>query len=311
MGPPDSLIEASVEVYHWDGPDDGTLADPDDLFRLMSIVVPDWEWGPQWLTMHLDVPKTKREETYETRTHYGDLDVHLQISMPAGALELTFAAPAQYVNLGNGLRLVTEVSEETSERVDYSARMYAPTIQGSTAPAVLRFNQLVYELVSGHVEQFREWLDDGQLPEFGPWYAYIDYMVLHAEGGVISIRFIVDTYFGGAHPNNQSSVLNYDLVSGKAINLADLFEPGADYLGALSAYCRRDLEDRDLLEFEDGVLPRPENYRSWNISPEGLVINFDAYQVGPYAMGAQRVVVPYSALESILRADDPIAAVRE
>jgi len=37
-----------------------------------------------------------------------------------------------------------------------------------------------------------------------------------------------------------------------------------------------------------------------------LGINFDAYQVGPYAAGPQYVLVPYSALKDVINPDGPV-----
>ena len=308
-GPPDSIVKASIQVYNMDSAEDGTLAAPDDLFRLMALIAPEWEWGPQWLALHLQRPKTKRQETYVVETHYRDLDVRLKVSMPWGALELTFAGPDPGLDVGNGMRLITQTSEETNVQAGFTAMTYAPYIQDVTDQIAARFNQRVYDLVTSRSAQGREWLGE-DLPGVGPRSTSIDYMVSYAEQGVISIRFIVDSYLGGAHPSSQSMVLNHDLNSGREIQLGDLFNEGSDYLGVLSAYCRRDLEDRNLLMFEDGVLPTPQNYQSWNISPQGLVINFDEYQVGPYAMGAQTVVIPYDALAAIVRPDGPFASVR-
>jgi hypothetical protein len=55
--------------------------------------------------------------------------------------------------------------------------------------------------------------------------------------------------------------------------------------------------------FADGALPKPENYARWSITKKGLLFTFDPYQVGPYAAGAQYVIVPYTALKSIARPD--------
>jgi hypothetical protein len=43
-----------------------------------------------------------------------------------------------------------------------------------------------------------------------------------------------------------------------------------------------------------------ENYRNWNITPDGLMITFDEYQVAPYAAGPQTVTVPYSELRGLI-----------
>jgi hypothetical protein len=129
------------------------------------------------------------------------------------------------------------------------------------------------------------------------------------------VQFDVGSYYqGAAHPNSNTEVLNYDLKNGKQLKLADLFKPGAKYLQTLSTYCIADLKkqskDKGTELFEDqikeGAGPTAKNYESWTITRRGLGINFDSYQVGPYAAGPQFVMVPYSALKEIIKPDGPI-----
>jgi hypothetical protein len=59
-----------------------------------------------------------------------------------------------------------------------------------------------------------------------------------------------------------------------------------------------------------GAGPDIANYDSWTITKKGLGINFDSYQVAPYAAGPQYVVVPYSTLKDIVKPDGPINNLR-
>jgi hypothetical protein len=58
---------------------------------------------------------------------------------------------------------------------------------------------------------------------------------------------------------------------------------------------------------EEGAGPKIENYHSWNITPMGLKITFDPYQVGAYAVGEHVIVVPYSVLKPIIKPDGLLA----
>lgn len=90
---------------------------------------------------------------------------------------------------------------------------------------------------------------------------------------------------GAAHPTSFTRVINFDPRTGRNLHLADLFRPGADYLGAISAYCVEALRRKDALIFPEGAEPRPENYANWNIGRRNLVITFDVYQVAPTRPG--------------------------
>ncbi len=130
----------------------------------------------------------------------------------------------------------------------------------------------------------------------------IDYAVLYNRAGLISIHNTVAFYAAGAaHPNSYSTVLNYDVDAGKALDLADMFKPEVKYLDVLATYCRANLKRRGRLDFPEGVDPKLENYDAWNITPRGLRIHFDPYQVTAYVAGPQQCVVPYSILKKALK----------
>lgn len=117
----------------------------------------------------------------------------------------------------------------------------------------------------------------------------------------ISIRSTYGVYMSGAaHPTSFTRVINFDPRTGRNLDLADLFRPGTDYLGAIAAYCTEVLQRRGTLIFPEGAEPKPENYANWNIGRRNLVITFDVYQVAPYAAGPQECQMPLSRLRSLL-----------
>src|SRR5262249_30472423 len=98
---------------------------------------------------------------------------------------------------------------------------------------------------------------------------------------------------------------------GAILKLADLFQPNSNYLKVISDYCIKEIKKLDVSDDEwirNGAGPKLENYDSWNVTPEGLQITFDAYQVASYAAGPQEVTVPYSLLKPIINPDGPLAA---
>jgi hypothetical protein len=146
----------------------------------------------------------------------------------------------------------------------------------------------------------------------------IGYTVALANDELISIQFDTGSYYGGAaHPNSHSQVANFDLKSGKPLRLADLFKPGSKYLQTIADYCIKDLKKQSKAKgadaplddegIETGAAADAKNYASWTITRNGLGVNFDSYQVGPYVAGPQYVLVPYSALKEIIRPDGPLA----
>jgi hypothetical protein len=246
--------------------------------------------------------------------------------MPFSLLELRF-------DLG-GLSLDSTREGTSGELV--------PHLAGADTARVEKFNRAVTNLVARHTGEFkkaaakraREAAAAKQDDVSPPSALLIDYVVTAANKDFISILFSFSEETGGQHPNNSTESFNYDLNRNAPVSLADLFNRNSNYLKVISSYSIRELEkletdiyarrmrsesqidpagELDKLEadievgIEKGAGPELENFHSWNITPTGLQINFDTYQVGPYVDGPYRVVVPYSALKRVIKPDGLLA----
>ena len=72
----------------------------------------------------------------------------------------------------------------------------------------------------------------------------------------------------------------------------------------MSAWSRQELArrfgaGRPAQMLKDGTEPLVENFSSLTLTPEGICINFQPYQVAPWAAGVQKVNMP---LEELLQA---------
>lgn len=215
--------------------------------------------------------------------------------------------------------------KESNKKLMYEIDAHYPQITGGSNPITggsnpnfEKFNQVVRASVTKRVAGFRKDLQPKEGEEPPPEGSMgsdlgVSYQVMLAQDDLISVEFDIENYYqGAAHPNTFTEVVNYDLKNGKQLKLADLFKPGAKYLQAIANYCIADLKkqakDKGLLddEIQNGAAPNAKNYQSWTITRKGLGINFDAYQVGPYAAGPQYVLVPYSALKDVINPDGPV-----
>ena len=119
--------------------------------------------------------------------------------------------------------------------------------------------------------------------------------------GVVSVTFSVYSYTGGAHGNLEITCLNYDLRTGRRLDLADLFKDPEKALQLMSAWSQKELarslgEDTDEDMIRDGVAPDLRNFANLTLTPQGLRIEFQPYQVAPWAAGPQRVDMPLAEL---------------
>lgn len=145
-------------------------------------------------------------------------------------------------------------------------------------------------------------------PEVLPFTFDSGYEVVYANADVISVLFSYSTFFGGAHPNHFSVAFNYDLKRGVEVKLPELFAAKAAYLKAISDYSIKELKKlRTTNGVEEGAAPKAENFKSWNLTPIGLRVTFDHYQVGAYAVGQHEVTMPYALLKPLAKPDGWLA----
>lgn len=213
--------------------------------------------------------------------------------------------------LSEQVTLVPQLLEETNQTPPFTIKSQIPQIAGSDDPRLAAFNQRLNNLVMNEVDTWRE----GFLQNTGPSvssgsFLETTYTLASQINELWSLKFDFHFYSAGAaHPGSYSVTLNYDLGQGRELALGDLFLPSSNYLEAISNYCIADLSKQSFFDtaFTTGADPTPENYQSWNITPEGLLITFDEYQVAPYAAGPQQVIVPYSELRGIIDPQGPLA----
>lgn len=178
------------------------------------------------------------------------------------------------------------------------------------------FNQAVDDFVQRQVDSFTtQVLDNQEFQTQSALFAearnglHLDYTATNTERGIVSIHFTLSNYLvGGAHPNNFSGILNYDLAQERILTLDELFLPGSDYLQTLSDESVQVLNATGFMDFPAGAAPDPLNYQMWNVTPQGILITFDPYQVAPYAAGPQQALVSYAALAGLIDPDGPLGA---
>jgi len=247
-------------------------------------------------------------------------------SKPDGSKETAFQVSQQPIEFTAAVRVVPKVIRETNKEKHYTVEAEYPQIEGD--PRFDSFNREARGLVTKDVAAFKtaETAETAEESEPGSVLADeaqdssfdIGYEIRYATDDLISVEFSEGEYSrGAAHPNSLTTVLNYDVKSGKKLALADLFNAKSNYLSVISAYCIKALKDQSKKDKDSilddemlklGASPRADNYRAWSITKKGLWITFDPYQVAPYAAGPQYVLVPYSALKDIIKPDGPVAA---
>ncbi len=244
-------------------------------------------------------------------------------SRPDGSKETAFLVSQQPIEFTAAVRVTPKVIKEKNKEKLYAVDAEYPQIEGD--PRFDRFNKEARGLIMKDVAAFKTaetaepaTPENVLADEARESSLDIGYEIRFATDDLISVEFTESTYeAGAAHPNSSTTVLNYDVKSGKKLLLGDLFGPKANYLKTISDYCIKDFKDRSKKDKESmldddmmksGASPRADNYKAWAVTRKGLWITFDPYQVAAYAAGPQYVLVPYSALKDMIKSDGPVGS---
>lgn len=146
----------------------------------------------------------------------------------------------------------------------------------------------------------------------GSWNPYLcltAYDPIRIDQGVLSLFGSHAEYSGTMHPEADYISVNYDLVTGEALDLSSILakEDVADYL---YGYVIQSLEKqsaekflrtnyKELVKAYFGNTMR--NNEDWYFSRTGLCFFFQPYEIAPYASGVITAEVPYSVLAGILK----------
>ena len=124
--------------------------------------------------------------------------------------------------------------------------------------------------------------------------------VVRADQCIVSLLGTRYGYTGGAHGYEVYSGMNYDPVSGKELKLSEFVtDPDAfretvkEQIYADYPYVEEDLTEQYFAETNlDDMI--------WTAGYEGITCYFNAYTLGPYAIGSQIIHVPYAGNETLM-----------
>ena len=121
----------------------------------------------------------------------------------------------------------------------------------------------------------------------------------------LSLSLFSDSYTGGAHPNSSLIYVNYDVFSRKVIKLSDLINPAMmarlTYIASTIFRKQEGLSPTESLEnyfFENQKFNLNTNFL---ITKKGLLFYYNPYEIRSYAEGPMELLVPYSAISTLLK----------
>ena len=218
---------------------------------------------------------TKKESrTYKACDQLSDTCTYIEIN------SLVFDHLAEYENLQNISRQLDIIllGREIS------------TVDSVCADFINEYDRIVNDSVMMAEEYSLAWYDNREAE------------MISVKKRVISIKCVIKSFYGGAHPNEYVYLRNFIPHSGDSLGLGMIFNASSlKELRTLAEFTFRkkyDLSDDETFEsagywFEDNNFELSTNFA---FTEQGLWFYYNNYEIAPYSMGASEIVVPYSII---------------
>lgn len=232
-------------------------------------------------------------------------------SLTPSPLPSVSPTPLEEAELGGGLRIVPKNVKLENDKWRYKVDVDYPQIEGTKNAAILKLNREMKDQVAKEYQ----WILEPPTKEDIRYYREkwpegfnsvdIDYDVVLADGDLLSIYLIGYHYgIGAAHSVHKSFSINYAFKSQRFLRLADLFKPGATYLQFISRRCVDELSKKSPTMLDpvlaDALTPKAKNFESWNITKQGLRLNFDACKITGCSAGDLSVDISFGEMKDLL-----------
>jgi|GEM_PF-2873360 hypothetical protein len=138
------------------------------------------------------------------------------------------------------------------------------------------------------------------------WFSTLDVSVVGDNGKILSLEGVAEEYTGGAHGMHGTWFINLDRATGRQIELNDITSNLHGLSQLNEQYFRKEkgvdaqgsLKDAPGMLIEDDTLPLPGNF---TFTKEGILMQYNVYEVMPYVAGPTTYVIPYAALDKVLK----------
>lgn len=105
---------------------------------------------------------------------------------------------------------------------------------------------------------------------------------VYIDNDIISFKLERYEYLGGVHGMDFTVGINYDQKSGRFLTLEDALTMTGKNLYQVADIAKKQLKEKfGEISWEDGVLPKPENFSIFIINKEAIIFVFEEYQVVP------------------------------
>ncbi len=115
-------------------------------------------------------------------------------------------------------------------------------------------------------------------------------MLYRTDKDVFSFYIRSVSFLGGAHPNRAITFEQFDPKTGKEIALTDVVKSKHDLMVKIEAILKDKYSDVGFFDLEKSMKDYEEEKEvklNWGLTPMGITVYFNAYDLAPYAAGPQ------------------------
>jgi hypothetical protein len=131
------------------------------------------------------------------------------------------------------------------------------------------------------------------------------YEIKTNERGILSLTLSNYAYSRPmAHGYTLLKAMTFSVLTGKQYSLGDLFKPGSDYVGVLSAEVAAQIKERDLplLNGFTAISPNQDYY----LADKSIVIFFQLYEITSYYVGFPMFPISVYDVQSVAADPGPL-----
>lgn len=138
---------------------------------------------------------------------------------------------------------------------------------------------------------------------FNSYDAVLQYEITYNQQCYLSLYRDQYTYTGGAHGNTVRSSDTWNLESGCKPPLACFFPDEKDYraflIGQILCLADRQMQQNPGIYFENyrELIAKHFNEKSYYLTPDGLAVYYQQYEIAPYSTGIVVFTIPYETLK--------------
>ena len=154
-------------------------------------------------------------------------------------------------------------------------------------------NSLYEQAISNYMDSLKN-----NYPFHG-YEAYMEYTITYNDNCFLSLYTDKYEFTGGAHGNTVRTSNTWELCTGESISLYCFFKPSADYKLLLTdeiiSRAEKNLTDNPGIYFDDykNLIKNAFNSDSFYLSPGGITIYYQQYDIAPYSTGIVEFTIPY------------------